>query len=145
MQSAKAVQSALGDDLVVNALGVFPPVALTAGVGLYRGLGLDRVHSPIFNAIISNVPGPPIPLYTCGARLASIYTLGPLLMGCGVNITLMSHEDRVDFGIATCPDVVEDSWEIAATLSDALTALLNAVSGEVGAAGAPVLAAAAEG
>ena len=129
MQSAKAVQSALGDDIVVDALGVFPPAVLSAGIGLYRGLGLDRVHSPIFNAIISNVPGPPIPLYSCGARLAATYTLGPLLMGCGVNITLMSHEDRVDFGIATCPDVVEDPWELAAAIPDALTALLDAIDG----------------
>jgi len=126
MQSAKAVQAALGDDIVVNALGVFPPAVLTAGLGLYRSLGLARMHSPIFNAIISNVPGPPIPLYSCGARLAATYTLGPLLMGCGVNITLMSHEDRVDFGIATCPDVVEDPWELAAAIPEALTALLDA-------------------
>lgn len=123
MQSAKALQSALGDDLVVNALGVLPGSAISGGISLYRGLGLDRFHPPIFNAIVSNVPGPPIPLFTHGARLRSCYTFGPLLAGCGLNITLLSHEDRVDFGITTCPDLVDDPWQIADGVPDALHAL----------------------
>ena len=129
MQSAKALQVALGDDIVVDALGVLPPAVLSAGIGLYRRLGIDRLHPPIFNAIISNIPGPPIPLYSCGARLVATYTLGPLLAGCAVNITLMSYQDRVDFGVATCPDVVDDPWEIAAGIPDALAALRKAADG----------------
>lgn len=126
MHNAKALQAALGDDIVVDALGVLPPAALSAGLGLYRGLGLDRLHPPIFNAIVSNVPGPPIPLYSCGARLTATYTLGPLLAGCAINITLMSYQDRVDFGVATCPDVVDDPWAIAAGIPDALAVLRKA-------------------
>jgi len=125
MQSAKAVQAALGDDIVLDALAVFPPALISAGLGLYRGLGLAGAHPPIFNAIISNVQGPPIPLYTCGARLAGTYTLGPLLVGCGINITMMSYQDQVDFGVAVCPDVVEDPWELADAIPDALTVLLK--------------------
>jgi WS/DGAT/MGAT family acyltransferase len=123
MQGGKAIQASLGDDLVVDALGVLPPAALTAGLGLYRGLGLDAVHPPIFNAIVSNVTGPPVPLYTCGTRLLGIYTLGPLLAGCGVNVTLMSHQDRMDFGITVCPDVVDAPWELADVIGDALAEL----------------------
>ncbi len=126
MQGAKAMQAALGDDIVIDALAVLPPAAISAGVGLYRGLGLAAAHPPIFNTIISNVPGPPIPLYSCGARLAATYTLGPLLMGCGINITLMSYQDRVDFGIAVCPDVVEEPWELAEGIPDALAVLRKA-------------------
>ena len=126
MQRAKAMQSALGDDLLIDALAVLPPAALTVGLGIYRGFGLAAAHPPIFNAIISNVPGPPVPLYSCGARLVATYTLGPLLAGCGVNITLLSYEDHVDFGIATCPDVVDDGWKLAEGIPDALAVLLKA-------------------
>ena len=129
MQGAKALQAALGDDIVVDALGVLPPAALSAGIGVYRGLGIDRLHPPIFNAIVSNIPGPPIPLYSCGARLAATYTLGPLLAGSAVNITLMSYQDRVDFGVATCPDVVDDPWEIAEGIPDALAVLRKVADG----------------
>ena len=125
-QSAKAMQAALGDDIVIDALAVLPPAAITAGLGLYRGFGLAASHPPIFNAIISNVPGPPIPLFSCGARLTTIYALGPLLAGCGINITLASYQDRVEFGIAVCPDVVEAPWELAEGIPEALAVLLKA-------------------
>jgi diacylglycerol O-acyltransferase / wax synthase len=126
MQSAKAMQAALGDDLVIDALAVLPPAAISAGLGSYRGLGLAAAHPPIFNAIISNVPGPPVPLYSCRARLVATYTLGPLLAGCGLNITLLSYQDHVDFGFATCPDLIEDGWKLAEGIPDALAVLLKA-------------------
>jgi diacylglycerol O-acyltransferase len=126
MQSAKALQSALGDDLVIDALAVLPPAVISAGLGVYRGLGLAAAHPPIFNAIISNVTGPPVPLFSCGARLAATYTFGPLLAGCGLNITLLSYQDHVDFGIATCPDVIEDGWKLAEAIPDSLAVLLKA-------------------
>jgi diacylglycerol O-acyltransferase / wax synthase len=129
MQSAKAMQTALGDDIVIDALAVLPPAVISAGVGLYRGLGLATAHPPIFNAIISNVAGPPVPLYSSGARVVVTYALGPLLMGCGINITLLSYEDRVDFGVAVCPDVIEDAWELAEGIPDALATLRKAAHG----------------
>ena len=64
MQSAKAMQAALGDDIVIDALAVLPPAVISAGLGLYRGFDLAATHPPIFNAIISNVAGPPVPLYS---------------------------------------------------------------------------------
>ncbi len=128
-QSAKAMQTALGDDIVIDALAVLPPAAITAGLGLYRGFGLATTHPPIFNAIISNVAGPPIPLYSCGNRVTTIYALGPLLAGCGINITLASYQDRVEFGIAVCPDVVEKPWELAVGIPDALAVLRKAAEG----------------
>lgn len=125
-QSAKAMQAALGDDIVIDALAVLPPAAISAGLGLYRGFGLAATHPPIFNAIISNVAGPPITLYSCGARLTTIYALGPLLAGCGINITLVSYQDRIEFGITVCPDVIEDPWELAGGIPDALAVLRKA-------------------
>jgi WS/DGAT/MGAT family acyltransferase len=123
MRSAKAMQAALGDDVVIDALEVVPPAAITAGLGLYRGLRLAQAHPPIFNAIVSNVAGPPVPLYSCGARVAAVYALGPLLLGCGINITLVSYQGRVDFGVAVCPDVVDAPWELAEGIPSALAEL----------------------
>ncbi len=127
-RSAKDVQAALGDDIVIHALEMVPPPLLTAGVGMYQSLGLAELHPPIFNLIVSNVAGPPVPLYCGGGQLVASYLLGPLLLGCGLNITLVSYLDHIDFGIVTCPDVVDDPWAIADALPPALDALRRAAT-----------------
>ena len=63
MQSAKAMQASLGDDIVIDTLSASAGRD-QAGLGLYRGFGLAATHPPIFNAIISNVAGPPVPLFS---------------------------------------------------------------------------------
>jgi diacylglycerol O-acyltransferase len=125
--AAKGLQSALGDDLIAHALRTVPPALLSAAVGLYRRSGLERVLPPVFTAIVSNVPGPTVPLYTAGARLVASYAIGPLLMGSGLNVTFVSYLDRVDFGVVACPDVVDDPWAIAEALPAALADLVKRV------------------
>ena len=112
-QAAKIVQAALGDDLLSDLVDVPPPALISALVGAYTGLHLDALHPPIFNAIVSNVPGPPLPVYSCGARLLAVYPLGPLLVRSGLNISVLSYVDSMDVGVTTCPDIVDDPWRIA--------------------------------
>ena len=65
------------------------------------------------NVVVSNVPGPPIPLYVCGARLESMYATGPFLLGMGLNLTVISYLDAVDFGFHGDPAKIEDLWYMA--------------------------------
>ena len=48
----------------------------------------------IHNLVISNVPGPPVPLFFMGAKIEGLYPLGPIFHGAGLNITVMSSEAR---------------------------------------------------
>ena len=80
-RAARTLHHALGDDLLADLVAVPPPVVLSALVRAYGWLHLDARLPPIFNAIVSNVPGPPIPLYCGGARLTHAYLLGPLVAG----------------------------------------------------------------
>jgi diacylglycerol O-acyltransferase len=73
--------------------------------------------------VISNVPGPPFPLYVAGAEVLDTYPMGPIFEGFGLNITLMSYRDRVDFGLVACPELVPDVWRIADGLRAALAEL----------------------
>ncbi len=125
---AKAVQHALGDDLILDLADVAPPGLLAAGVRAYSRLGLAEHHRPVFNLIISNVQGPPLPLYIAGARLMASYPMGPLLDGGGLNITVLSYLDHVDFGFAVCPEIVEDPWQLADATSAAYTELEKAAT-----------------
>jgi WS/DGAT/MGAT family acyltransferase len=124
--ATRAFQHALGDDLLEDLFGLVPPVALSAAVRAYLRLGLDRRLPPIFNAIVSNVPGPPMPLYCNGARLTNAYMLGPLLVGSGLNVTVFSYAGSINAGIVVCPDVVPDPWTIADAMRPALAELADA-------------------
>jgi diacylglycerol O-acyltransferase len=93
---------------------------------MYTGARLEDRTPPVFNLIISNVPGPPFDLYMAGARITGIYPMGPLLYGAGLNITVMSNATGVDFGLLTCREVVPDPWVIADALADALDELARA-------------------
>jgi WS/DGAT/MGAT family acyltransferase len=125
-QAARSLHRALGDDLLADLVAVPPPIVLTALVRGYQNLGLEARLPPIFNAIVSNVPGPPVPLYCAGARLVHAYLLGPLIAGGGLNITVISYVDSIEIGVVTCPDTVADGWEIADTMQPALDELLDA-------------------
>ncbi len=59
-----------------------------------------------------------------------MYPLGPLLVGTGVNITVITQADRLDIGFLGCPERVPDLWELPALVQpslDELTAAAEAV------------------
>lgn len=85
----------------------------------------DRVR-PLFNVTISNVPGPPFPLYSAGARMVAMYPMGPINDGAGLNITVMSYMGNMYFGIVSCRETVPDVADIADGLADALEELKKA-------------------
>ena len=72
----------------------------------------DRVP-PLWNLVISNIAGPPVPLYTAGTRLTHLFPLGPVQQGSGLNITVMSAVDRLCFGALACTEMVPDLQDIA--------------------------------
>jgi diacylglycerol O-acyltransferase / wax synthase len=82
-------------------------------------------HSPAYNLILSNVPGPQTQLYFLGCQVDTMYPLGPILGGAGLNITVMSLNGELGIGIISCPDLLPDLWDIADGFSDALKELLE--------------------
>jgi WS/DGAT/MGAT family acyltransferase len=81
--------------------------------------------SPVFNLILSNVPGPPDQMYFLGCRMEAMYPLGPLLGDAGLNITVMSFNGDLGIGIIACPDLLPDLWGIADAFTDELKELLE--------------------
>ena len=114
----------------IQAMGdTAPPAILNLAI---RMMSSTMASMPTgINTIVSNVPGPPIPLYTAGARIESMYPISIISPGMGLNFTVMSYMDRVDFGITVDPDLVPDPWYIAEGIPIALEALSNAAAAEV--------------
>ena len=75
------------------------------------------------NLVVSNMIGPPIPLYLAGARVEAIYPMGPVAEGTGLNITVLSNMNRVDVGLLACKETVPHLWRIAEGFEDAVREL----------------------
>jgi diacylglycerol O-acyltransferase len=123
-RSAKRLYETGIEDAAMRWASVPRPLEVALAVRFLSWLHLSQRLPPIFNLLISNVPGPPGPLYAGGAKLVACYPMGPLVDRVALNITVMSYADGVGFGFLTCPDVVRDPWAIAAGVRDALDELL---------------------
>jgi len=122
---AKAQQAAIPQGLV-DQISDFAPPALTARaarVVFATGL-LHRV--PPFNITISNVPGPNVPVYLCGARLIAHYPVSVVTDGQGLNITLVGYLGQLHFGLVACRELVPDIDMLAGYLVDELAVLAQA-------------------
>ncbi len=88
------------------------PIVAASAVRLVSRLKLaDRVNSPI-NVVISNVPGPREPLYFAGAKLDAYIPVSTISDGVGLNITVHSYDDRMDFGLISDRELVPDLWHL---------------------------------
>jgi hypothetical protein len=123
---AKHVFQAVEGDLVGEWLEFLPPILSAYGARLFSELKLaDRVPT-MMNLVVSNMMGPPVPLYFGGARVEAVYPMGPVGEGLGLNMTVLSNMGRVDIGVLTCRDTVPDPWVIADGFAEAVADLERA-------------------
>jgi WS/DGAT/MGAT family acyltransferase len=125
-KNAKEQQKAIGADTLQNWAEFAAPAVAGLAARLYSRTKMADRHRPLFNVTISNVPGPPFPLYSVGARLVANYPMGPIFDGGGLNMTVMSYQDNLDFGLVACRDLIPDVWVIAEGLELALDELKKA-------------------
>jgi WS/DGAT/MGAT family acyltransferase len=123
---SKELANAIGAETLMDWAEFLAPRLFTTAMRVYSGSRLPDLHPPALNCIVSNVPGPPVPLYTAGARILAIYPMGPLLPGAGVNITILSNMGNVDFGVIACRDTVPEIWRISDGLAEGVQLLLKA-------------------
>jgi WS/DGAT/MGAT family acyltransferase len=81
----------------------------------------------IHNLVISNVPGPPVPIYFLGAKVRGFHPLGPVFHGAGLNVTVVSSDGHLDVGLIACRELAPDLWPMADAFKDALAELLAEV------------------
>ena len=77
----------------------------------------------IWNLVVSNVPGPQFPLYMAGAELVANYPVSVITDGMGLNITVMSYNGHLDFGIVGDRYQLADVWCLIDWLGEALEEL----------------------
>jgi len=125
-RSAKELAAATGARQV-RSLGEVVSPGLLGNV--FRAVHRTRMISRgpwCVNTLVSNVPGPPVPLYMCGAAVTGIYPSSVILEGMGTNFTVLSNQDRLDVGLHVDPDLCPDPWAIVEAIPRALAELFTA-------------------
>jgi diacylglycerol O-acyltransferase len=121
--AAKNHSSAINPTLLQD----WAQVAARAVFGAIFRLVADSplIGNPVHNLIISNVPGPQAQLYFLGCEVEAMYPLGPLFHGCGLNVTVMSLNGKLNVGVISCPDLLPDLWRLVDDFDVALEELLE--------------------
>ncbi|MES2257211.1 MAG: wax ester/triacylglycerol synthase family O-acyltransferase [Pseudomonadota bacterium] len=117
------------------SLGV--PWLMSGLVSLYGRSRLADALPPVANVVVSNVPGPRVPLFLAGARMLSNYPVSIVTHGLALNVTLQSYNGMLDFGLIACRRAVPDVRDFADCLNAAHAELL-AVTRAMAADAAPV-------
>ncbi len=113
----KETRQALGVQMMMQVAEFTPSTLLS--------LGAQSLSGPIYT-IVTNVPGPQIPLYCNGARLKALYPMVPLMENLGLGIALMSYAGSVGFGFNSDPDLVPDADLFVEKIRESLEAVKTA-------------------
>ena len=130
MAAAKKQFELVPAEALIDLTQYSSPVLFTAAVRLASQLKLaDRVNMPA-NLVISNVPGPRQPLYFAGAQLQHQFPVSIVTDGQGLNITVCSYMDRLDFGFIVDRELVPDVWALADMHVEEIARLFEATGAE---------------
>ena len=123
LSDMKERHKALPAELLQDANHFIPPAVFSRAARLTFRLSSSGRGRPAWNLVISNVPGPQVPLYCAGARLVANYPVSVITDGMGLNITVMSYCGHLDFGIVADRDQMPDVGKLIGWLGEELDAL----------------------
>jgi diacylglycerol O-acyltransferase / wax synthase len=116
-----AAQAAAGDDLL-GPLDLASPVLLAPALRIATKLPQHKVHT-----VITNLPGPPVPLYALGRRMLHMYPYVPLGGQVRIGVAVISYLGALHFGFTGDHDSTPDLDVLRRGVGDGLTDLLEAV------------------
>ncbi|MEA2494299.1 MAG: diacylglycerol O-acyltransferase / wax synthase [Thermoleophilaceae bacterium] len=122
LSDMKERHKALPAELLQDANHFIPPAVFHRAARLTFRLSTG-VGRPAWNLVVSNVPGPQFPLYMAGAKVVANYPVSVITDGMGLNITVMSYNGRMDYGIVADRDQMPDVDRLMDWLQDELDAL----------------------
>jgi diacylglycerol O-acyltransferase len=126
MEGLKRSKQALGAEVISRFNDFAPPTLLAQAARL-------NFSTRLFNLIVTNVPGPQIPLYVLGRELREVFPVAFLPENHALAVAIMSYNGRVDFGLLADYDSMDDVEAIGRGITESL-AELDAAAAAVGAA-----------
>jgi len=117
---AKEQLEAVGGDLLADVFEAVPPLVVREAARCLRDWVSRPDARPPVNLVVSNVIGPSFPLWVAGARVEEVFPFGPIGEGVPLNVTVVSYDGTLEFGLTGCPDVVPWVPELAGLLLESL-------------------------
>ena len=124
---SKQIAGTFRDAVPQDFAFVGAPILLQLIMLVYGRSGLaDKLPMPM-NVTISNVPGPPMPLYCAGAKVTALHPVSIAAHGAALNITVQSYMDALNFGLTADRRAVPDVGRLGDYLVEAADELKKAV------------------
>jgi WS/DGAT/MGAT family acyltransferase len=111
----------VGADSLIALTGFAPPTLHALGARAARGLSRR-----LFNLVVTNVPGPQVPLYAAGGEMLEVFPVVPLARGQGLSIGMTSYDGRVYFGLNADRESVGDVDVLADLIEQEVAELVEA-------------------
>ncbi len=122
-ETAKENYFTLGPDLMHRWTAYLPPALAPAAC---RWLSRRDAPNKLFNVTVSNVAGPRVPGRIAGARVSAIYSVGPLMAGSGMNITVWSYVDQINISVIADDLTLDDPHEATEAMINAFIEIRSA-------------------
>ncbi len=130
-KNSKAVAEAMGAETMTDITQVLPGTFSGLAARAYTRLGLANRVKPFLNTVITNVPGPQVPLYFTGARIVGLFGMGPVMDGMGIIHPVFSFSGRISVSVTACRDMLPDPGFYAQCLQESFDELLEAATKSV--------------
>lgn len=122
-RKSKLYHQAIGARTLSDSSEIIPFGLAGVAARLYTRFEVAKAHRPLFNLVITNVPGPPIPLYVGGAPLLAHMGAGPIFDGMGLILPVFSYAGKLAIGVSCCREIMPDPDLFTALLADSLRQL----------------------
>jgi len=126
--NSKAMTNAVGARTLADYSKLIPSGLAGLGARLYTRVGAANMHAPAFNCVVTNIPGPRVPLYFCGAKMLAMYGTAPVFDSMGLINPVYSYGDTIAVSFTADRDMLPDPDSYAKALRDSFDALKTAAS-----------------
>jgi diacylglycerol O-acyltransferase / wax synthase len=124
--NSKAMTNAVGARTLTDYSQFIPSGLAGLAARLYTRVGAANLHSPVFNCVATNVPGPRVPLYFAGAKMVRMMGTGPVFDGMGLINAIYSYGPEIAIAFTSDRDMMPDPANYAQALRDSFEELLHA-------------------
>ena len=124
--NSKAMTNAVGARTLTDYSQFIPSGLAGLAARLYTRVGAANLHSPVFNCVATNVPGPRVPLYFAGAKMVRMMGTGPVFDGMGLINAVYSYASDIAISFTSDRAMMPDPANYAQALRDSFKELLGA-------------------
>jgi WS/DGAT/MGAT family acyltransferase len=135
--NSKALTNAVGARTLTDYSQLIPSGLAGLAARLYTRVGAANAHAPVYNCVVTNVPGSRVPLYFCGAKMVAMYGTGPVFDGMGLINPIYSYGDTIAISFTSDRSMMPDPENYAAALRASFEALKAATLGTAAATAGP--------